>query len=833
MVGETFGRFRILSLLGQGGMGTVWRAEDQLLGRIVALKLLPDTLAQSGGARRRFLQEARATSRLSHPGIATLYDAGDQDGRLWLAVMLVEGETLASRIRERPVAGTQAIRIAAEIADALEHAHARGIVHRDVTPKNIMLDRDERAILIDFGVARHLETTGATSSNTIVGTILYLAPEVLKGGTADARSDLYGLGAVLYETLTGRPPFEGARPEALIHAIVHARPERPSHHCVAMDPRLEQLVLRLLAKEPGDRPASAAHLAAELRALLESAPADEAVTATGRTERKPRIAPARRLQPARRVAIAILPFQSLGEAGADSSAFASGLAESLRSALARAPELRVLSSLTPARNGVEAEAIEEARALGAHMAISGSVQRMGDRLRVSFSVLDLKHREQKGGERVDGTIADPFALEDDLLGAVTRALEIGSGTHVRGGSRLSAPVAHEMYLRALGHMQRTDNEASVDGAIGLLEQVVQSEGGTAVVQATLGRAYLRKSELSLDPQWHQRAEQACRRALELDPHSPDVMVTLGRLQLQTGRHAEAIATLRSALEVRRENADAWHALSRAYEGAGQFEEAKEAARETIHLRPIHCLSWDRLALLCYRTGAYGEAVDGWRRASELTPDNARVLAALGGALIRLERIDEAREAYGRSVSVMPLGIAYIGLGVADFLAGDLRGSVSALERAVAMTPMDPRTWGNLADAQRWVPGLEVESRRSFQRALALVRAQLRVNPNDARFLSYLALWLGKVERTREALDAIEKARAIAPDDLDILLRAVSVHHMAGDAERAADLLESALARGCSLLELEKDPELDGLRQMPRVASLLIEERARRCSRKSA
>jgi len=217
MIGRTIGRYRIVARLGEGGMGSVWRADDALLSRPVALKFLPETLAASPEARQRFLREARAASQLDHPGIATVYDTGEADGRVYIALQLIEGETLAERLKRTgwlPIA--EAVRIARAAAEALAHAHGKGVLHRDVTSGNLMVTAEGRVVVVDFGLALPEGATRLTQSQTVMGTVAYLAPEVAEGKPGDRRSDLYGLGVVLYEMLTGRLPFAGERREAVL-----------------------------------------------------------------------------------------------------------------------------------------------------------------------------------------------------------------------------------------------------------------------------------------------------------------------------------------------------------------------------------------------------------------------------------------------------------------------------------------------------------------------------------------------------------------------------------------------------------------------------------------
>lgn len=269
MIGRRLGRYQILSKLGEGGMGSVWKAQDTLLSRIVALKFLPNSLVSSPDARRRFLREARAASALSHPGIATVFDAGEADSAFYIAFEYVNGETVTDLVSRGPLEIDEALRIAGAGLDALAHAHTRGVIHRDISGRNIMVASDGRVAVLDFGLALPDGTTRITAPGAAVGTVAYMAPEVIQGGPADARTDIYGLGVVLYEMLTGTLPFVGERPEALLYAAVHEPPEPPGARRGGISADLDRVLLRALAKEPKCRHQSAADLAADLARVAE------------------------------------------------------------------------------------------------------------------------------------------------------------------------------------------------------------------------------------------------------------------------------------------------------------------------------------------------------------------------------------------------------------------------------------------------------------------------------------------------------------------------------------------------------------------------------------
>lgn len=253
MIGNKVARYHIVSALGQGGLATVWKANDQLLGRTVALKVLAPKLAASHEARRRFLHEAQAAAALDHPGIVAVYDAGETGEAIYIALALIDGETLAERLRRGPLAVAEALMIVRAAAEAIGHAHARSVIHRDVTSRNIMITKDERVVVLDFGLALAAWASRVTPGETIVGTAAYMAPEVMLGRKADARADVYGLGVVLYEALTGAFPHVGDGPQAAFYSTPHLSPTPPRERRTDLSSAVEDVVLKAIARDPDDR----------------------------------------------------------------------------------------------------------------------------------------------------------------------------------------------------------------------------------------------------------------------------------------------------------------------------------------------------------------------------------------------------------------------------------------------------------------------------------------------------------------------------------------------------------------------------------------------------
>ena len=521
MIGRPFGRFRITRELGRGGMATVWLAEDELLGHPVALKVLSETLTGSPEARRRFLHEAQTARLLDHPGIAAVHDAGETDGVAWLAMEYVEGETLSERIARSLLPLEEAVRIVCAAAAALSHAHARGVVHRDVTARNVMVTRDGRAKVLDFGLALVEGQTRVTTSDTRMGTVYYLSPEVAIGHTADPRSDLYGLGVVLYEALTGALPFTGDRPEAVLYGIVNQPPTPPRVHRPEIPEALERVVLRAMARRPEDRPGSADELAAELQAFLPGGSALHGAPETPVRACTDETLPLPHGQGGP-VYLAVLPFEDASPADdpqGGRQALAQGLAETLAAALGRAPGLRVIPPAAAATAPPAGETSQDiGRRLGANLLLRGTVRRAGTQMRLAWSLVDPRSGEQVAGGNVDGSALELFELEDRLIASLREALGRGAPGRARAPrTRPRDPAARERYVQALGYLQRYDNEAAVDGAIGLLERLQASEAGDARVHAALGRAYLYQHRLTSQRTW---ADRAAARASARSPWMP-------------------------------------------------------------------------------------------------------------------------------------------------------------------------------------------------------------------------------------------------------------------------------------------------------------------------
>ncbi|HEY6572422.1 MAG TPA: serine/threonine-protein kinase, partial [Candidatus Eisenbacteria bacterium] len=438
--GSTLGHFKLLERIGEGGMGVVWKARDQHLDRDVAIKVLSRGALDDATTRQRFRQEAHVLSRLSHPGVATIFDFAAQDGVDFLVMEFVSGGTLQDRLQKGPIALDEVIRLGAEIGDALEDAHRQGFLHRDLKPGNVALTDTGRPKLLDFGLARLLSgaqaATGITQSGTILGSLPYMAPEQLLGEGGDARTDVYALGVLLYEMACGRRPFAKERPEALMFEILNSAPPPLYSLLPAAPAEFDQLLSSCMSKDAMHRPASARLVSEALRRIRDGAPTSAHSAPTANVIRS----------------LAVLPLENVSRDPAQEY-FADGMTEALISDLARIKALRVISRTSAMKyKGVQKGLPEIARELNVDAILEGSALLIGNRVRVSVQLVSARTDETLWADRYDRQLEDVLGLQSDVAATVAR--EIAIQVTPREATELSKrasvnPEGHVAYLKGM------------------------------------------------------------------------------------------------------------------------------------------------------------------------------------------------------------------------------------------------------------------------------------------------------------------------------------------------------------------------------------------------
>jgi tetratricopeptide (TPR) repeat protein len=811
MADRRIGRFRIVAPLGKGGMATVWRAEDEMFGRIVALKLLSDDLASSVAARRRFRHEAEIAMFLDHPAIAPVYAHGEDDGVTWMAMSLIDGQTLAARIARSLVPVDEALRIAGAVGEALGYAHGQDVVHRDVTSNNVMLAKDGRVFVLDFGLARAEGLSHITSTGVTMGTFGYLAPEVLAGQAADARSDLYGLGIMLYEMLTGSTPFAGDRVETIAYRAANEDPEPPSRRRAGLGACVDAFVLKAISRDRAARFRDAAEfaegLAASFAALGESPPAETRVSSSEVL--------ARALASGGVVYLAVAPIECAGQALAPLGVT---LADAFRARLSGSSRVRLVGAHPPAD---PADWREFARAAGASAILAGRLRESGARVRLELWLTDPEDGMRLAGRHADGLSFEPFALEDAALDQARAMLGLAgdSSTAVTHAVRRD-PAAEEHYAQALRYLERHDHEPSVDGALNLLERLAVAELPKPEWLAALTRGCLMKYALTRQRAWEGRAAEACAKARRMAPDLPDVLLAWSDIMRVAGRDAEAIEGYERVLATKRWLVEAWTGLADVHRRKGKPGPAEDAARHAIEAAPHDWRGHNALGFGQLQFGAIEESLESFRRAVALSPDNVHARRNMAIALAQSDRLGEAADVLRELVALEPSDAAFANLGAALFALGDRAGALDALARATRLAPADPRRWGNLASALRFEPGREREAAEAFDRAIGLMQDQLARDADEPEAWSRLADWLQARGREVEADAAIARALAIAPGNVHCMVHAAFVRHQRGDREGTLDWLRKALARGYSTEVLRRSQEFHDLHEDSEFASML-------------
>ncbi len=683
--GTSLGSYEVLGPLGAGGMGEVYRARDRKLGREVAIKILPEAFAQDAMRLTRFDREARMLASVNHPALAAIYGLEEAGAIRYIVMELVPGETLSETLARGPLPLRDALSAARQIAEALEAAHERGIVHRDLKPSNIKITPQGRVKVLDLGLAKAMDTKAEDSRDSsdsptlqldetrpgvIVGTIEFMSPEQARGKPVDKRTDVWAFGCVLFEMLSGRRAFSGETPSDILADILTREPDWKALPPTT-PPRVRELLERCLQKDPNRRLRDIG----DARIALEDAVAASAEGATAppdgssRRERRlvlatlatlavaaglwlfarPRAAPQ---GPSGFRSLAVLPFRDLsGQPGGQ--LVGDGLVETVSVRLANLQGVQVVTpSASVQASDRQEDSFQIARDLGANLFLRGSVQRQGDRIRITYSIWNTQTRAQVAGGDVDGMATDLFAIQDRLTADVSRQLRLPTPSRrTPPPTGLATTRQQERYLEALGNLQRYDKPASVDAALALLEGLSAETPDSALVQAALARACLHKYTMTREKEWAARAIAAADRATRLDAGIPDVHVTRGLILTKTGRGSEAIREFEVALSQAPNSLEGVIGLAAAYESVGRNAEAEATYRRAIELQPGYWATYNNFGGFAYAIGRYPQAIEMFRRAAELAPDSVRAWNNLGGACQQAGRFEEALDAFKRSARI--------------------------------------------------------------------------------------------------------------------------------------------------------------------------------------
>lgn len=846
---HTYGPYRVLEQLGQGGMGVVYLAEDTRLGRRAALKFLPQRLTNDESARNRLVREARAVSMLDHPNICSVYGLDETpEGQSYIAMAYYPGETLAERIaRSASFRLEEVLEVSKQLAHGLASAHAHRITHRDLTPGNVMLVRNGTLRILDFGLAA---AGGSEEEPVRAGTAAYMAPEQVRGNAVDARADVWSLGVILYEMLTGQRPFKGESVAQTLAAILETEP-RPITELRRDAPApLVELIERMLRKQPADRPLNGAAVLMELEALggPDNRPRRRrsllvatlvGVLFAGSFMAYQTWSPSTAFQ-GEGIRIAVLPFDDL-TADSNSAYLASGIHNEVLTQLSKVGPLTVISRTSVLPYATTQRSLRQiADELNVAAIVEGSVQRVGDQVRVRMQLVDARTEGQLWAQQFDRQISDVFAVQSEIALGIADALEATLAPEER--ARVAArptenAAAYDAYLQGREYQSRPGYDwTSLRTSERFYRRAVALDPDFALAWARLAVVLSRSHWYGYESHrnWGEEAGQAAERAVHLAPELPEAHLAMGTYQYYVNRaYGRALVEFHAARQGLPSSAEIHLSIGFIHRRRGEWAEAFRSFQRAVDLDPRSAGTQHALAETYAATQRFPEAVASYDRVLALDPEFhfGRVLRAQEqvrwrGDLAPLQAaLDSVPASYdpGGAVSAARWQLA--------MYTRDYEEAIRAIELSghetigLIETPVPAALF--LAAAYR-AAGSEARAHRAYDTARIALESSLRSRPDRSEARILLAQAYAGLGRTEDAVREARRAAAELPPFKDALLgpqqivAMASVLAQAGQLEDAVDVLEQIVRRpgGLTAAELRLDPRWDALRGDERFQRLI-------------
>jgi len=848
--GSRIDRFVIKAKLGSGAMGEVFLAEDSLLRRRVAIKVIRLEHSRDAAFHHRMQKEAERASQLNDPHIAAIHDLIEQDGRLSLVMEYVEGETLRARLRE-PLAGPEFFSIAEQCLAGVSAAHRHGIVHCDLKPENLMITPEGTVKILDFGFAQPTQKEASTetlSCATLGGTPGYMAPEVLLGGTPDERSDIFSLGIVLYEALAGHHPFRVEPAPSTADRIVQCDPAPLPPGAPA---GMNAVLALMLAKEPAQRYQSCTEVLEDVRSvsagrapLLGKSRADRswprrmiwlaaavimillvALVVRGSLLRMPWSAiPVN----ASSRQLAVLPFETAVQ-DANSRAFAGGLTETLAAKLGEIADRYPLEIVSAAE--VRKQSVRDAQharsLLGATMVLEGSLQQSGNTVRIIYSLVDTRSLRQVHSGVITADNANIFAVQDRVIAEVLKKLDIELAKEDRGRMEkhgTAQPQAYDYYLRGRGYLQDYDRIDSLENAVAGFQRSLDLDPSFALAHAGLGQAFLHKYALTRSPESLEAANAACRHSAQLDPSGPDAEICLGMLFNATGRYDAAAQHLERALKLESTRDESYRELAIAYEGLNRLGDAESLLKKAVALRPHYWAAYKWLGRFYEAHGRYAQAAEQFKRVVEMAPDSIDGYSNLGAVYVEQGKYAEAIDVLERSIKIQPTASALNNVGAVYFYQRRYGEAARSYELATQLTPDDYRIFGNLGEVYGQIAGKQEARRRSYAQALKLADQRLSANGNDGGALLDAALYAAMLGQNTKSEEYRKSGIALSGHDPEARFSsALVLAQMHRDSLALAEL-DRALTAGLPASEVTDNPAWQRFARDPRFIAVMAKAR---------
>jgi len=839
------GRFRIIRYIAEGGMGTVYEAEDLRLNDRVALKTIRADIASDPKVVERFKREILLAKKVTHPNVCRIHDLGVDRTEaglefLFLTMQFLSGETLAARLKRGPMPQTEALPLIEDMTDALSAAHQAEVIHRDFKSGNVMLVNGTNrtcAVVTDFGLARSTHDDKSLHAG-LVGTVDYMAPEQIKGDEITPASDIYALGVVMYEMVTSQRPFTGDSNEIVAMKHLHDEPPPPRDLAPSLDPNWNEAILHCLRKPVAERFRSAAEVKAALcgngksrRSLLRRSP---------KRAMSPRLIALSvassllllvlgAIPSVRHTVEELLHIGSVPHVGQlavlplmvptddpQSAALEYGLADTLATRLTKLTGSRPLQ-IVPASE-IRAKGVttlEQARQeFGVNLGLELTLHRSGDMIRVNYHLVDAKTHREIRGDSITAPMSDGFAIEDKVADSVVKAMEIDLQPEERPlltDHGTQEPAAYDYYLEGRGYLQEYQKPENVESAITVFQHALEKDPTYALADAGLGEAYWRKYEITHDKHWAGEAQRSCEKSASLDSNSGGAHACLGLVYEGTGRYEEALKEYQLAANSEPTNDAAIRGLARAYQRLGRMNDAEATYQAAIRARPNYWEGYNALGVFYFTQGRYSQAAETFTRVTNLAPDSFRGYSNLGAAYLQVGRDTDAIKALRHSIEIRPSYDGFSNLATAYFRLRQYDDAAYYYSQALSLDDKDYVVWGNLAAAYDYSVKNRSRAHDAYERAIAGARSSLQVDPRDASVEADLAAYYSAITNRAEADQHIKQALMLsAGNDPGVLYQAALVYNLLGNSQLSMDFLAKAIDAGYSVSNISAAPAFDNL-----------------------
>jgi eukaryotic-like serine/threonine-protein kinase len=857
------GRYEILALLGEGGMGAVYKAKDREVERVVALKLIRPEMASNPAILARFKQELMTAHQVTHKNVIRIYDLSEADGVKFITMEFVEGSDLRQLYRDRgKLPPDEAVDIIRQVCMALDAAHSAGIIHRDLKPQNIMRDKSGRILVMDFGLARSVQSEGMTQTGALLGTIEYMSPEQAMGKTLDQRSDLFAVGLIFYELLSGKMPFKA---ETAMASLLMRNQERAvplAEIDVSVPAGLSDIVARCLERDLDRRYPNAAEIIADLDAWQGKRPVMASIIM--QAPKQPRAIPWKWVAPAGAALLAamillaipatrqlvfrapaagggasavnpglpalaqgkyvtVMPFRVLGDASS-MGYIAEGLGEAISAKLFQLKGVHLTSADAARKLDPNLPLPQIAKKLGANMIVQGTVQGTADQMRITVKLENVAENKTVWNEEFPGVSGDLLALEDMISGKLVTAMGLNA-SDLGAADATAHPTenvdAYDLYLRGKNAMRGQFDPKNFQTAIDYFNQSLKKDPNFALAYTGLADASLRMYSVKKDPAWSDKALVAARRAAEINNKLPEAHMTLGTVYRATGQNSQAIAELKRGLALAPNSDEAYSGLGNAYASIGQKDLAIEALEKAVEINPYFWMNANSLGQAYLSFGDNERALKAFQRVVQLEPDNASGYNNVGAAYFNLGRYEDSITEFKKSLELVQDPQTYSSLATALFYLKRYAEAVPMFEKAAEMSPSDEGVIGNLADGYRWA-GQQDKANQTYKKAIALCNKDLQVNPRNSSVLGQMALYYAKSGDPTKARDLLLRAKSISPGAFTLNYAGATIETIANKPAEAVAELKTAMQKGQPASEVETDPEFAPLRTRADYQALIKE-----------